>query len=320
MRILITGASGLVGLNLALEAARRGLREDSGGEKVEGEGCYEVIGTVNRNPLKTGAFKVATSDLLVPGEPERLIDNTEPDWVINCAALAIVDACESEPELAQRLNIDLPKKLAAYVTRGGARLVHLSTDSVFDGRRGDYSEDDLPNPLSLYAKTKLAGEQAVLEANPEALVARINVFGWSLSGKRSLAEWFFNNLQDGKQTLGFTDVFFCPLLVNDLASIVLKMLSLKLEGLYHVVSRDCTSKYNFGLALARRFDLDETLLKPASVDEAGLKAVRSNNLTLRSDRLAQALGEPLPSFEGGLDRFYELNRQGYPDQLKQMRA
>lgn len=320
MRILITGASGLVGLNLALEAARRGSREASGGEKVEGEGWYEVIGTVNRNPLKTGAFKVATSDLLVPGEPERLIDNTEPDWVINCAALAIVDACESEPELAQRLNIDLPKKLAAYVTRGGARLVHLSTDAVFDGRRGDYSEDDLPNPLSLYAKTKLAGEQSVLEANPEALVARINVFGWSLSGKRSLAEWFFNNLQDGKQILGFTDVFFCPLLVNDLASIVLKMLSLKLEGLYHVVSRDCTSKYNFGLALARRFDLDETLLKPASVAEAGLKAVRSNNLTLRSDRLAQALGEPLPSFEGGLDRFYELNRQGYPGQLKQMRG
>jgi dTDP-4-dehydrorhamnose reductase len=320
MRILITGASGLVGLNLALEAARRGPLENRGGEKGKGEGRSEIFGTVNSHPIKTQTFEVIVSDLLAPGEPERLIDNTQPDWVINCAALAIVDACENEPELAKRLNIELPQKLAAYVTRGGARLVHLSTDAVFDGRRGDYTEEDVPNPLSVYSKTKLAGEQAVLEANPEAVVARINVFGWSLSGSRSLGEWFYYNLNAGKQVMGFTDVFFCPLLVNDLAGVLLQMLSLNLKGLYHAVSQECLSKYHFGLSLARRFGLDESLIKPASVDEARLKAVRSNNLTLRSDKLAEALGYQLPTVAGGLEGFYKLYEAGYPDRVKQMRA
>jgi dTDP-4-dehydrorhamnose reductase len=320
MRILITGASGLVGLNLALEAANRGPLKNSGGETGVGEGPYEIFGTVNSHPVKTQAFEVIISDLLAQGEPERLIDNTQPDWVINCAALAIVDACENEPELAKRLNIELPQKLATYVTRGGARLVHLSTDAVFDGIRGDYTEDDHPNPLSLYAKTKLAGERAVLDTNPDAIVARINVFGWSLSGSRSLAEWFYYNLAASKQVMGFTDVYFCPLLVNDLAHVLLQMLSGGLKGLYHVVSQECSSKYDFGVSLARIFGLDETLIKPSSIDEADLKAVRSNNLTLRSDRLANALGSPLPTLREGLHGFHELYQAGYPERLKQMKA
>jgi dTDP-4-dehydrorhamnose reductase len=144
--------------------------------------------------------------------------------VINCAALANLEACEAEPVLAGKLNSELPEKLAKYVARGGARLVHISTDAVFDGRLGGYREIDTPNPLSLYARTKLNGEQAVLAANSEAIVARVNLFGWSLSGKRSLAEWFFNNLSSGNSMLGFTDVFFCPLLANDLAKMLLMML------------------------------------------------------------------------------------------------
>jgi dTDP-4-dehydrorhamnose reductase len=320
MRILITGASGLVGLNLALEAASRKPFIKSGSVIGDGEGRYEIFGSVNSHPISTQAFEVIVSDLLAQGEPERLIDNTQPDWVINCAALAIVDACESEPELAKRLNTELPKKLANYVARGGARLVHLSTDAVFDGKRGDYTEDDLPNPLSLYAKTKFEGEQAVLEANPEAIVARINIFGWSLSGSRSLAEWFYYSLKSGKQVMGFTDVFFCPLLVNDLAHLLLKMLASNLTGLYHVVSRECSSKYQFGISLARRFGLDESLITPASVNEAGLQAVRSNNLTLRSDRISRDLFKTLPTLETGMEGFYRLYEQGYPEMLKRMRA
>lgn len=314
MRILITGASGLVGLNVALEAARRGLPQ--GRTEAAPGGSHVVYGAVNRCRLHTGAFEVVQADLLAPGELERLLDEVQPDWVINCAALAIVDACEADPRLAYRMNVELPRSLAAYVARGGARLVHLSTDAVFDGRRGDYSEEDEPAPINVYARTKLDGERAVLAANPEAIVARINLFGWSLSGERSLAEWFFYNLQEGRQVMGFTDVYFCPLLANDLARLLLKMLAARLNGLYHVVSSECASKYDFGAALARRFGLDESLIRPSSVAESGLKAARSPNLTLRSHKLARALGEPLPNLNQGLERFYELYRQGYPQYLK----
>jgi dTDP-4-dehydrorhamnose reductase len=299
MRILITGASGLLGLNLALETTRR----------------HTVFGTVNDHALKTDAFKVIRTDLLVPGAVEHLLEVTRPDWVIHCAALANLDACETNRLLAQQLNTELPRTLAGYVARSGARLVHVSTDSVFDGLRGDYSEDDIPTPVGEYSRTKLDGELAVAEADPTAIIARVNLFGWSLTGNRSLAEFFFNNLSLHKQVMGFTDVFFCPLLANDLADLFIRMLERKLSGLYHVVSSESLSKYDFGLRLAQRFDLDGSLITPTSVTQSGLKATRSPNLTLRSDKLAHALGEPLPRLSTGLDRFYTLYQQGYPHML-----
>lgn len=306
VRILITGASGLLGLNLALSAA----------------GAHEIFGVTHHHRLHNAPFHVLQADLLAPGALERLLDTVQPDYVIHCAALANLDDCEADPDLAHRLNAELPGRLAALVAKGGARveptrLVHISTDAVFDGVRGDYDEQDAPNPLGVYARTKLAGEQAVAAANPQAIIARVNLFGWSLMGRRSLAEFFFNNLSAGKQVMGFTDVYFCPLLANDLAGLLVGMLEKRLSGVYHVVSRTATSKYDFGVAVARRFGLDENLITPALVAASGLKAARSPNLNLRTVRLQAALGEEtLPSWQEGLARFYELYRRGYPQMLK----
>jgi dTDP-4-dehydrorhamnose reductase len=302
MRILITGASGLLGLNLALEAAKD----------------HDVVGTVKDHPINTDAFTVLHTDLLAPGAVEELLNESQPDWIIHCAALADVDACEIDPLQAQQLNSELPRKLATYVGRGGARLLHVSTDAVFDGRRGNYTERDTPNPLSVYARTKLAGERAVADTNPDAIIARVNLFGWSLSGTRSLAEFFFNNLVDGNRVFGFTDVYFCPLLVNDLAQIFLKMLGGDLRGLYHVLSRECVSKYEFGAAIAQRFGFDQGLITPTSIESGDLKAKRSPRLTLKVDKLTQALGQAPPDLSTGLDGFYTLYQQGYPQRIRQL--
>jgi dTDP-4-dehydrorhamnose reductase len=261
---------------------------------------------------------VLQADLAEAGAAQRLLDQAQPDWVINCAALANVDQCEASPDRARQLNSELPGKLAQYVARGGARLLHVSTDAVFDGQRGDYTEADEPNPLSEYARTKLDGERAAARANPETIIARVNLFGWSLSGARSLAEFFFYNLQSGNPVKGFTDVYFCPLLVNDLAKVFFQMLDASLSGLYHVVSPDCVSKYDFGVAIARQFGFDPALIAPSAVADAGLKAVRSPKLTLRSDKITAALGEPLPRLSTGLARFYRLYQQGYPQHLRDM--
>jgi dTDP-4-dehydrorhamnose reductase len=293
---LITGASGLLGLNTALEAAKE----------------HDVIGQVNLHLLRVDAFSILQADLLAPGALERLLDQTQPEWVIHCAALADVDACENHPQLARQLNSEIPGQLAELVARGGARLLHVSTDAVFDGQRGGYTEEDAPNPLGVYAQTKLDGERAVLSANSQAIVARVNLFGWSLSGKRSLAEFFFNKLSAGEPCLGFTDVFFCPMLANDLGRVFLKMLDAGLSGLYHAVGSECLSKYEFGLRIAQHFGLDERLIAPKSVQDAGLKAARSPNLTLKIDKLIHALGQPIPGLSAGLERFYTLYQQGYP--------
>jgi dTDP-4-dehydrorhamnose reductase len=247
-----------------------------------------------------------------------MLDRIQPEWVINCAALANLEACEAKPDLAKKVNRELPENLAKYVARGGARLVHISTDAIFDGRRGEYTEEDQPNPLSHYARTKYDGEIGVLKANPEAIVARVNLFGWSLSGKRSLAEWFFNNLSAGNNISGFTDVFFCPLLATYLADILLKMLAREMQGLYHVVSSDCISKYDFGLLIAEKFNFDQALIEPVSVKESDLRAERSLNLTLKADKISQELRRSLPTISQGIDQFQEQFTQGYPQLIRSM--
>ena len=161
-RILITGVSGLLGLNLAQE-------------KMD---THEVIG-VDRSKLTKAPFKVLKMDLLNPGAVDSILDSAEPNWVVNCAALADIDACEEAPELSRLLNTDLPAQLARACFKRGIRLVHLSTDAIFDGQRDGFnSELDVPNPRGVYAKTKLDGERAVLTEDPNAIVARVNFYGW----------------------------------------------------------------------------------------------------------------------------------------------
>lgn len=120
--------------------------------------------------------------------------------------------------------------------------------------------------------------------------------------------------------MGFTDVYFCPLLVNDIAKLLLEMLERGFQGLYHVVSRECSSKYDFGVRLARLFDFDPSLIKPALVSQSGLKAARSPNLTLKSDKLNKELGVTTPDLDSGLKHFYAQYQNGYPEFIRQMKG
>jgi len=136
-----------------------------------------------------------------------------------------------------------------------------------------------------------------------------------LSGKRSLAEFFLYNLLEGKPLKGFTDVHFCPLYVGDLVGVMFAMLEKRLSGLYHVVSPECLSKYDFGRRIADKFGLDGNLIAPVSVYDGGLLARRSPNLTLRVDKLLAA-GIPLPGQAPGLEHFHTHFQHGYPELIK----
>ena len=303
MRILITGASGLLGANVALEAAAAG---------------HTVYGTASSHPIDSDAFTALTADLLEPGTIERLLEQTQPDWVINCAALANLESCERDPDFARRINSEMPADVAALCRKGGARLLHISTDAVFDGVQGNYVEVDEPNPLSVYARTKLDGEATVAAADPKATVARVNLFGFSPSGRRSLAEFFLNNLLAGKPMKGFTDVYFCPVLVNAIAVLFFDMLAGQLSGLYHVFSADYMNKYEFGTSIADQFGLDASLIAPVSVSDGGLQAARSPNLTMNTHKLSTALGRSLPTLSDQIAQFYTLYQQGYPQVLRKL--
>ncbi len=301
MHLLVTGASGLLGLNLCLLAVDKG---------------NTVTGLVNTHPLTGIPFHQEQVDLSQTPKALNTILSIKPDAIIHCAAVADLNLAERKPELAQQLNSELPGLLADAAYRESIPFIHISTDAVFDGETGGYDETDLPNPLSVYAQTKLAGEQAVLDANPEALVARVVFYGWSSSGKRSLGEFFYNHLREGEPINGFTDTYFCPLYVEDLSLVLLEMLTTGLNGIYHVVSPEAISKYQFGLRIARAFGFDEGLIKPIAASDIHRNAPRSLNLSLNARKIQFALGKVLPSVDEGIQHFYQRWKQGYPQKLQ----
>jgi len=303
MRVLITGASGLLGANLTLEALDAG---------------HDVVAVCNHHPLTLEGVDVCCLDLAEKGAAEDLIVQKKPDVVIHCAAATNVDECEREPEMAQRLNAGMTRDVARASRSAGAYMIHISTDAVFDGVRGNYSEDDAPNPINVYAASKLAAEVAVAAENPGAAIVRTNLFGWNAQAKFSLAEWFLDRFGKGEPFNGFDDVWFSPILVNDLAGILFAVSERRLAGVFHIAGRDCMTKYEFGCEIAHIFDQDAGILTAVSVDDVSLTAPRSKKLCLRIERIQAAISARMPSIRSGLERMDAMEKSGYRTRLRRM--
>ena len=169
--------------------------------------------------------------------------------------------------------------------------------------------------MSVYAQTKLEGERNVAGEYPNAIIARVNFYGFSLSGKRSLAEFFLNNLIDKNQVNGFVDVMFSPLYVTDLVDTLVKMIEKELSGLYHVVSPESLSKYAFGMKIAEKFGFEKNLIQPRSVTEGGLLAARSPRLTLNIDKL-KSTKIITPGQSECMEHFHRHYLENLPEKIK----
>jgi dTDP-4-dehydrorhamnose reductase len=299
-RLLVTGASGLLGANLLLAA----------------RASHQLIAATHRQRIELPGAECIQTDLTEPGAAERLIRAASPDYVVHCAAWTDVDGCEEQPAQAQRLNADVAGWMAEACARSETRLIHISTDAVFDGLQGNYSEDDRPLPINVYGASKLSGEQAVLAAHPSSTVVRTNLFGWNAQPKLSLAEWFLDRLRRGEPCTGFTDVSVSPLAAHDLAARLLALLPMPLAGVLHVAGGEPVSKYQFGCLVAEHFGLPTDLIRPGSVDASGLRARRPHRLTLDVRRAEAALGKPMPKLQPGLRRWAEQERDGTLDRLR----
>ncbi len=303
MHLIVTGATGLLGVNLSLLAADQG---------------HRVTGLSRHRDLRAQPFNLIQMDLVETTMAISAIAEIAPDAIIHCAALANLNTAEESPDLALKINGEVPGVLAGFAARNGIPFIHISTDAVFDGQADGYTETDPPNPLSIYGRTKLAGEIAVQEVNPDACIARVVFYGWSLSGKRSLSEFFFNELKAGNPVNGFTDTYFCPLYVEDLSWTLLEILTEKISGLYHVVSSECLSKYEFGVKLAQMFGFNSNLIHPVKMKDLSRGAPRALKLKLSSAKLESVLGHPLPGVDSGLERLYRRWQDGFPEYLQHL--
>jgi dTDP-4-dehydrorhamnose reductase len=299
--VAVTGALGLLGANLVANIAGRGFRTSA----IDREGFPDWP-----------RVESVSCDLSDVRRSTELLEKLQPSCIVHCAALTNVDWCESHPEGTWDINVEMSRHLAATAGRIGASFVYISSDSVFDGTSGGYTETDPTGPVNVYARSKLAGEIAVRDALGESLVLRTNIYGWNMQSKFSLAEWILNQMESRSRFPGFQDVVFCPLLVNDLGDCILEMLERRLTGLYHLTASDACSKYEFAVRLAEVFGLDASLVQPSTVGDCVLQAARPKNTSLNTGRTARALGRPTPTVAAGLQRFKALRETGYVAHLK----
>jgi len=279
MRIGITGASGMLGTVLVSHLSKtHQIFATSRGKGLEGQN------------IKWDCFDLTETALL-----NQWLETTKSDIVIHCAALVNVDACEDDVDLATRLHVKTTELIASYLGFNNGRLIYISTDSIFDGKKqSPYNESDLVSPLNVYAKTKLIGEQPVLSME-KGLVLRTNIIGWTHKGGTSFAEWMLKNLVDNIPLNLFYDVYFSPLHIDKLSSIIERIINNPISGLYHCASSDSISKYDFGMQMAKVFGLPDSNINRVSVEEVDFKAKRPKNMALNIEKISSALKYDFPS-------------------------
>jgi len=285
MRLLVLGASGLLGSNVVVEAQNRG---------------HTVTGTYNSTGIENPG-KAIEFDLREPGAISRILDRTEPEAVLNCAALTDVDACEADPDRAQRVNADAPSEIADDCSERGIEFVQTSTDYVFSGEaRSPYLETEDTEPIQVYGQTKRDGERSVLAAHEDALVVRTSAnFGIhrETDSLQGFPAWVSDRLEAGEETPLFTDQYFTPSETGWAAARILDLLSAGATGLYHVTSRSCTNPWDFGHLVADRcgFQDPDDVFLPASRSTLDRPASRPEYSCLGTERVDSATGEHRPA-------------------------
>ncbi len=287
-RLLITGISGLLGSNLAYRLSDR----------------YTIAGFYHSHPIHMHAIETRSVDLRYSVPTEAEVKTIQPDVIIHCAAQANVDDCEHNKELAWDLNVKCTKNLLAACRKLPAKFIYISTDLVYGGFRGNYNEKSPVKPRNYYALTKIEAERAV-SSHSHSLILRTNFFGWNVIPKLSLAEWVVEELSQGRSIQGFTDAYFSSLYTFDFAELIHGSIQKGLSGIYNCGSSSSLSKYHFLVEVARSTGLDESLIRPVSIDASGLKAVRGKNLSLDVSKLKRDLGLPIPTIKEGIDHFVQ---------------
>jgi dTDP-4-dehydrorhamnose reductase len=300
-RLLITGISGLLGLNLAVRARTR----------FAVSGCYAA------HPVALPGIDAVAVDVRSAEAFQRFVDRVRPDVVIHTVGMSSVDACENDPGRAQELNVDAAEIVARAARGADARLVHISTDHLFDGARPRRREDDPLAPLNAYAKTKAEAEALVLREHPEALVVRTNFYGWGTSVRVSFSDWVLRALRAGEPLTMFPDVYFSPLFVDDLADAVFELVARRLAGVVNVAGGERLSKYEFALRTAEVFGLPAGKVHATSIERADLRAPRPRDMSLDVGRVEAALGRRMPTAREGLMGLRRAGEQGRAADLEQ---
>ncbi len=200
-------------------------------------------------------------DITEPGAIQDVISRSDPQCVFHTAAFTEVDGCEADPELAWKVNVEGTRNVANACSGRGIKMIHLSTDYVFDGENGPYRESDPVHPLNQYGKTKLESENIVLGSSGNSVIARTMVlYGFAPGIRMNFVTWLIGHLGKGKRASVVTDQYGTPTLADDLAETLIKLFEKDASGVYHTAGSEQIDRYSFALRIAGIFGLDASLI------------------------------------------------------------
>ena len=286
-RLLVIGATGLLGSKVLEKARDR----------------YAVSGAYNPDADGVSTWKLEAVDIGSKEDVDKLFEKTKPDIVILTAAMTNVDACEKNKTMANRINASAPGLVARACKKASARMVHVSTDYVFDGNKTRrYLETDMPRPISIYGTSKLAGERSVMSTLSDAAVVRPAVlYGWNpIAEKMNFVTWVLKKLRDGEPVKLFDDQIVSPTLADDLAEVLLAIGDKQTSGVWHASGPDCLDRPACGRMIAEVFGLNTDLVVPTPSSSISLPARRPKYSCLDITKVEKLLGRKTVSFREGL--------------------
>lgn len=274
MKVLLTGSNGLLGQAITSIFSR--------------ESDIELIQTSaeDKSYLDYG-YVYKTLDITLKDDVKRIVEFYEPDVIINCAAYTNVDKCETERELTWKINVDGVKNLIIAARRSQSKIIHFSSDYVFDGKNGPYSELSVPNPISFYGREKLASENSLITSDiRHAIIRTLVLYGIGNNVKPNFALWMLEELRNNRPVNIVTDQISNVTMIDDLAFGTLKIVEKDCTGIYNIAGSDILSRYDFAMKMCEVFKLNKELVLPittASLNQPAPRPLKSGLITLKME-------------------------------------
>jgi dTDP-4-dehydrorhamnose reductase len=286
MKYLVTGSAGLIGNRIVSDL-------EKSGEIVYS--CYNNMKPVYGIPTKL--------NLLNLDDVHKIFKKFQPDVIIHCAALTDVEKCEVDPELANSINVKATEIITKEAKELDSYLMYISTDYVFDGKKGLYKETDLTNPLNQYGQTKLIGEKIVENKISKWSIIRTSTPFDVHSYKKTFPGWVFENLKNNKKINILEDQFTSPTYVPNLSKMILEIITRNLEGHFHLSGSNKISRFEFAKMIATKLNLDLSLLNPVSINDMPWKAMRPLDSSLDTSKINTILNTKPFTIEKSLDYY-----------------
>ncbi|MFQ6031879.1 MAG: dTDP-4-dehydrorhamnose reductase [Candidatus Zixiibacteriota bacterium] len=287
-KVLITGSNGLLGQKLVKDFSPH----------------YKII-ACDLSPesyLPLSNLSYESLDITNPRQLGFQISFYHPEVIINAAAYTDVDGCEIHKDKAWATNVGGVKNLVDSCRKQKIKLIHLSTDYIFNGEEGPYTEEDPPAPVNFYGETKLQSEKLIKESGIDFLIIRTNVlYGFGKNVKRNFLLWLLDKLSKNEKIKIVTDQFNNPTLVDNLSSCILEMVKKDLSGIYHIAGSEYLSRYDFAIKVANKFDFDKNNILPTKTEHLQQKAKRPHRGGLKTEKAEKILETQLLSIDTALD-------------------